>query len=106
MLASKVLFEATYSNLSWTIVAQKMFSLEKIKKMEREILAYLGWNVSIQCDELVEFEVRVCQQYGSEPDPDSRTSKTVTNAARNASASISTCSRCCIIPLQAARCPA
>lgn len=66
MLASKVLFEATFSNRSWSIVAQKMFSLDEINQMEREMLAYLGWNVSIHCDELVEFEARIRQQYGSE----------------------------------------
>jgi hypothetical protein len=66
MVASKVLFEATYANQSWSIIPQKMFPLEDINQIEREMLAYLGLNVSIQCDDLVEFEAPIRQQYDSE----------------------------------------
>jgi hypothetical protein len=85
MVASKVLFEATYHNQSWSIVAQKMFPLKEINQMEREMLAYLGRNVSIQCEDMVEFEARIRQQYGFGADAASSPCETVTNATGNAS---------------------
>jgi hypothetical protein len=45
MIASKVVCDDTYSNQSWAIVAQKMFSLKEVNQMEREMCGYLEWNL-------------------------------------------------------------
>lgn len=32
----------TYSNQSWTLVGQNLFSLREVNQMERELFAFLG----------------------------------------------------------------
>jgi hypothetical protein len=59
MIASKVIYDETYSNYSWSIVAQKMFGLQEINQMEREMCAYLQWNLNIQGDELFDFAAHI-----------------------------------------------
>jgi hypothetical protein len=59
MIASKVICDDTYSNHSWSIVAQQMFGLQEINQMEREMCSYLQWNINIQGDEVVEFAARI-----------------------------------------------
>jgi len=41
MISSKVMCDDTYSNKSWSVVAQGMFNLREISQMEREICNYL-----------------------------------------------------------------
>jgi hypothetical protein len=65
MIASKVLCDDTYSNKPWVIVAQKMFALQEINQMERELCAHLEWNLNVQGDEIVEFEARIRSEHGS-----------------------------------------
>lgn len=55
MLASKSTCDDTYSNKSWTIVGQGLFSLREINQMERELFGYLGFRVNVQPEELDEF---------------------------------------------------
>jgi hypothetical protein len=43
MIASKVLCDDTFSNQSWCLVGQKMFSLGGMNQMEREMCEYLDW---------------------------------------------------------------
>jgi hypothetical protein len=45
MIASKMACDAPYSNRSWCVVAQNMFSLEELNEMEREMCGYLDWNL-------------------------------------------------------------
>ncbi|KAL0960448.1 hypothetical protein HGRIS_005491 [Hohenbuehelia grisea] len=52
MIASKAICDDTYSNKSWSIVAQGMFSLREINQMEREMCVYLGWELAF--DEKIE----------------------------------------------------
>ena len=40
-IESKVICDDTYSNKSWSIVAQGMFTLWEINQMEREVCSYL-----------------------------------------------------------------
>ncbi|KAF7797748.1 hypothetical protein EIP86_008948 [Pleurotus ostreatoroseus] len=59
MLASKVICEDTYSNKSWSIVAQSMFALREINQMEREMCSYLEWQLNVDPMELHDFEKKV-----------------------------------------------
>jgi hypothetical protein len=49
MIASKVVCDDTYSNQSWCVVGQKMFSLKEMNQMEREMCGYLEWNLVSFC---------------------------------------------------------
>jgi len=42
MLSSKISMDDTYSNQSWTLVGQNLFSLREVNQMERELFAFLG----------------------------------------------------------------
>ena len=55
-LASKVICDDTYSNKSWSIVAQGMFQLREINQMEREMCQYLEWELNVDPVTLREFE--------------------------------------------------
>jgi hypothetical protein len=46
MIESKVICDDTYSNKSWSIVAQGM-STQEINQMEREVCSYLDWEVTV-----------------------------------------------------------
>jgi hypothetical protein len=65
MIASKVICDDTYSNQSWVIVAQKLFALQEINQMEREMCVYLEWNLNVQGDEIVDFEALIRSEHGS-----------------------------------------
>ncbi|KAF8583829.1 hypothetical protein K439DRAFT_1347551 [Ramaria rubella] len=64
MIASKVVCDDTYSNKSWTVVGQGMFSLREINQMEREMCGYLEWVLNVDPKELREFEAKVRKDYG------------------------------------------
>jgi hypothetical protein len=64
MIASKVICDDTYSNQSWSIVAQKMFALKEINQMEREMCGYLEWNLNVQGEEVVNFEAKIRAEHG------------------------------------------
>ena len=42
MLSSKISMDDTYSNQSWTLVGQNLFTLREVNQMERELFAFLG----------------------------------------------------------------
>lgn len=65
MIASKVICDDTYSNQSWCIVGQKLFTLKEINQMEREMCGYLEWNVNVAGDEVADLEARVRAEHGS-----------------------------------------
>jgi len=46
MISSKVMCDDTYSNKSWSVVAQGMFNLREINQMEREMCNYLEWELT------------------------------------------------------------
>lgn len=64
MLASKVICDDTYSNQSWCIVGQKMFSLKEINQMEREMCGYLDFALNVSGEEVAEFEAYVRAEHG------------------------------------------
>ena len=63
MIASKVICDDTYSNKSWCIVGQGMFSLREINQMEREMCSYLEWQLNIEPGALMEFESMVQRDF-------------------------------------------
>ena len=63
MIASKIVCDDTYSNKSWTVVGQGMFSLREISQMEREMCVYLEWNLSVDSKDLGEFEKKIRREY-------------------------------------------
>ncbi|KAG1739136.1 uncharacterized protein EDB91DRAFT_1237581 [Suillus paluster] len=63
MLASKVICDDTYSNKSWSIVAQGMFQLREINQMEREMCQYLEWELNVDPVTLREFEEMVKKDF-------------------------------------------
>ncbi|KAL0072483.1 hypothetical protein AAF712_000246 [Marasmius tenuissimus] len=65
MIASKVICDDTYSNKSWTIVAQGMFTLREINQMEREMCNYLDWELTVDNPILSNFEALVKQDFSS-----------------------------------------
>lgn len=58
MLSSKINMDDTYSNRSWTIVGGNFFALKEVNQMERELFAFLGWNVVVKREELLSFVKR------------------------------------------------
>ncbi|KAH7883209.1 hypothetical protein F5I97DRAFT_1939054 [Phlebopus sp. FC_14] len=63
MLASKVICDDTYSNKSWSIVAQGMFQLREINQMEREMCQYLEWELNVDPVTLRDFEEMVRKDF-------------------------------------------
>ncbi|KAF7298062.1 Alternative cyclin Pcl12 [Mycena chlorophos] len=63
MIASKVICDDTYSNKSWSIVAQGMFSLREINQMEREMCSYLDWELTVDNPILSNFEAMVRRDF-------------------------------------------
>lgn len=55
MLASKVICDENYSNKSYCVVAQGMFSLPELNKMEREMCSYLDWQLNVDHTVLGDF---------------------------------------------------
>lgn len=66
MIASKVLCDDTYSSQSWVIVAQKIYTLQVINRMEREMCRYLDWDLNVTGAELASFALKVDQEYGDQ----------------------------------------
>ncbi|KAK4057685.1 hypothetical protein OIO90_001333 [Microbotryomycetes sp. JL221] len=58
MLSSKISMDDTYSNQSWTLVGQNLFTLREVNQMERELFAFLGWNVVVRDEELAAWVVQ------------------------------------------------
>lgn len=63
MIACKVVCDDTYSNKSWAIVGQGLFSLREVNQMEREMCSYLDWQLNIEEETLASFREDVCQEF-------------------------------------------
>ena len=63
MIASKVICDDTYSNKSWSIVAQGLFNLREINQMEREICSYLEWKLTVDPSVLADFEASLKRDF-------------------------------------------
>ncbi|SOV01703.1 uncharacterized protein UDID_06932 [Ustilago sp. UG-2017a] len=61
MIASKSSCDDTYSNKSWAIVGQGLFSLREINQMERELFGYLGYKVNVSPEDLDMFTYQLEQ---------------------------------------------
>ncbi|GAA6058562.1 hypothetical protein JCM10212_007001 [Sporobolomyces blumeae] len=68
MLSSKISMDDTYSNKSWQIVGQGLFELKEVNQMERELFAFLGWNVVVRDEELAAWVEDVVAPYEAERD--------------------------------------
>ncbi|BGP36375.1 hypothetical protein JCM10450v2_000276 [Rhodotorula kratochvilovae] len=66
MLSSKISMDDTYSNKSWQIVGQGLFELREVNQMERELFAFLGWNVVVRDEELEGWVQEVVTPYDAE----------------------------------------
>ncbi|KAF9565604.1 hypothetical protein CPC08DRAFT_704591 [Agrocybe pediades] len=66
MISSKVMCDDTYSNKSWCIVAQGMFSLREVNQMEREMCTYLDWELTVDNPILSDFEKAVRNDFREE----------------------------------------
>ncbi|KAG2015595.1 hypothetical protein CC2G_008852 [Coprinopsis cinerea AmutBmut pab1-1] len=91
MIASKVICDDTYSNKSWGIVAQGMFSLREINQMEREMCGYLEWELTVDNPILANFEAAVRADFSEDKKsypnyPLTSVSKRAARAAASASA--------------------
>ncbi|KAG8843605.1 hypothetical protein FRB91_003248 [Serendipita sp. 411] len=69
MIASKVVCDDTYSNKSWCIVGQNLYTLKEVNQMEREMCSYLEWILHVEAAELEAFTQRVKKEYGAECGP-------------------------------------
>jgi len=69
MIASKVICDDTYSNKSWSIVAQGMFNLREINQMEREMCSYLEWELTVDGKILQNFDQRIRVDFASPTGP-------------------------------------
>lgn len=69
MIASKVICDDTYSNKSWSIVAQGLFNLREINQMEREMCNYLDWELTVDNPILSEFENRIRRDFYASTGP-------------------------------------
>ena len=63
MISYKVMCDDTYSNKSWSVVAQGMFNLREINQMEREICNYLEWELTAANPMLSLFETAVKKDF-------------------------------------------
>lgn len=92
MIASKVICDDTYSNKSWSIVAQGMFSLREVNQMEREMCNYLEWELTVDDPILSNFESKVTEDFASPqgPYPSYPLSMVSKRAAKAASSASST----------------
>ncbi|KAJ6577276.1 hypothetical protein B0H19DRAFT_1336230, partial [Mycena capillaripes] len=61
MIASKVISDCddTYSNKSWSIVTQGMFTLQEINQMVRKMCNYLDWELAVDNTILGNFKAMV-----------------------------------------------
>lgn len=64
MIASKIICDDTYSNKSWCVVGQGLFSLKEINQMEREMCGYLEWSLNVPPQELESFTNMVKSEFG------------------------------------------
>lgn len=86
MISSKVMCDDTYSNKSWSVVAQGMFNLREINQMEREMCNYLEWELTAANPMLSSFETAVKDFREQKPSyPTYPTSFVSKRAAREAS---------------------
>ena len=53
MSASKIMCNDAYSNKSWGIIAQGMFTLLKMNQMEWEMCSYLEWELMLKSFEMM-----------------------------------------------------
>ncbi|TEB22122.1 hypothetical protein FA13DRAFT_1612688, partial [Coprinellus micaceus] len=66
MIASKAIYDVTYSNKSWGIVARGMFLLKDINRMEREMCDYLEWALTFDSPILLKFEELVTKDFSQD----------------------------------------
>ncbi|QRV72349.1 Cyclin, N-terminal domain [Ceratobasidium sp. AG-Ba] len=64
-IASKVICDSTYSNRSWCVIGQGIFTLQEINQMEREMCGYLEWVLNFKPEDLRDFKAMVRKEYGS-----------------------------------------
>ncbi|TEB21638.1 hypothetical protein FA13DRAFT_1590924, partial [Coprinellus micaceus] len=66
MIMSKVIWEDTYSNKSWRVATQEIYSLREINQMEREMCGYVDWELTVDSKMLSDFEMMVAKDYSQD----------------------------------------
>lgn len=66
MIMSKVIWEDTYSNKSWRVATQEIYSLREINQMEREMCGYVDWELTVDNKMLSDFEMMVTKDYSQD----------------------------------------
>jgi hypothetical protein len=58
VLGQKILQDGPFSNQTWVRLIRGHYSLLELACMERELLAFLAWDLSVEVDQLLAVEVR------------------------------------------------
>lgn len=58
ILGQKILQDGPFSNFTWSRIIKGQYSLDELSCMERELLAFLLWDVGVEVDQLLAVEVR------------------------------------------------
>ncbi|KIM38923.1 hypothetical protein M413DRAFT_29842 [Hebeloma cylindrosporum] len=64
MISSKAMYDEAYTNKTWSIVVQGMFSLRRLNQMEREMCNYLDWELNVDDPILTKFARTVNRDFG------------------------------------------
>jgi hypothetical protein len=60
------MYDDSFTNKSWEVVAEGRFTLLEINQMEREMCGYLGWQLSVDGLALQDFEIFVTTHFSKE----------------------------------------
>ncbi|KAJ3508313.1 hypothetical protein NMY22_g16655 [Coprinellus aureogranulatus] len=66
MIASKFLCDDSYSIKAWCEAAQWMYSVPMLKRMERDICRFLGWDVAVNSRILTDFEAFATRNFSED----------------------------------------
>lgn len=64
VLGQKILQDGPYSNWTWVRLVRGHYSLSELACMERELLAFLAWDVAVEVDQLLAVEVNFVDVFG------------------------------------------
>lgn len=63
MIAHKVIIDNSYLNSSWHVIAGRLFTVDEINTMERDMCGDLDWDLTINVDTLTIFEYTVRRDF-------------------------------------------
>lgn len=66
MISAKAMIDGTYSNHSWHIIAQHLFSPRELNQMERDMCIHLDWELTVEDPILTNFTKAVKADFGED----------------------------------------